>query len=125
LSRGLNITGRAAGDDGYLVSPNSSAINGWADGGPGRRPAHERLRALAINKLPQIEALIGRATTIRQLLITCAACECDSLDECEILEESIAAIPDRPPGRPPAADHNEARQSGSICQVGRSARASR
>jgi MerR family redox-sensitive transcriptional activator SoxR len=63
--------------------------------GPGRRPAHERLRALAIDKLPQIEELISRATTIRQLLITCAACQCDSLDECQILEESIAAIPER------------------------------
>jgi DNA-binding transcriptional MerR regulator len=68
--------------------------------GPGRRPAHERLRTLAIHKLPEIEELIGRATTIRQLLITCAACECDSLDECQILEESIAAIPERRPRTP-------------------------
>lgn len=68
--------------------------------GPGRRPAHERLRALAIDKLPEIEELISRATTIRQLLITCAACRCDSLDECQILEESIAAIPDRRPRAP-------------------------
>jgi hypothetical protein len=43
-----------------------------------------------------------RASTIRRLLITCAACACDSLDECEILEESIAAIPERRP-RAPAA----------------------
>lgn len=69
--------------------------------GPGRRPAHERLRALAVDKLPEIEELISRATTIRQLLITCAACQCDSLDDCRILEESIAAIPDRAPGRLP------------------------
>jgi MerR family redox-sensitive transcriptional activator SoxR len=68
--------------------------------GPGRRPAHERLRTLAIHKLPEIEELISRATTIRQLLITCAACECDSLDECQILEESIAAIPERRPRTP-------------------------
>ena len=62
--------------------------------------SHERLRALAIDKLPEIEELISRATAIRQLLITCAGCECDSLDECEIFEESIAAIPDRRPRTP-------------------------
>jgi MerR family redox-sensitive transcriptional activator SoxR len=54
--------------------------------GPDRRPAHERLRALAIHKLPEIEEVIQRATTIRQLLITCAGCECDSLNECRILD---------------------------------------
>ncbi len=68
--------------------------------GRGRGPAHERLRALAIDKLPEIEELISRATTIRHLLITCAACQCDSLDDCEILEESLAAIPDRRPRAP-------------------------
>lgn len=68
--------------------------------GRGRGPAHERLRALAIDKLPEIEELISRATTIRHLLITCAACQCDSLDDCEILEESLVAIPDRRPRAP-------------------------
>jgi MerR family redox-sensitive transcriptional activator SoxR len=65
--------------------------------GPDRRPAHERLRALAIHKLPEIEELIERATTIRQLLITCAGCECDSLNECRILDESIRTLPERHP----------------------------
>jgi MerR family redox-sensitive transcriptional activator SoxR len=70
--------------------------------GPGRRPAHERLRTLAIHKLPEIEELIERATTIRQLLITCAGCECDSLSECRILEESLQQLPERHPARPTA-----------------------
>jgi DNA-binding transcriptional MerR regulator len=65
--------------------------------GPGRRPAHERLRTLAIHKLPEIEELIQRATTIRQLLITCAGCECDSLDNCRILNESLHQLPERNP----------------------------
>jgi MerR family redox-sensitive transcriptional activator SoxR len=69
--------------------------------GPGRRPAHERLRTLAIHKLPEIEELIERATTIRQLLITCAGCECDSLSECRILEESLQQLPERHPRRTP------------------------
>jgi MerR family redox-sensitive transcriptional activator SoxR len=63
--------------------------------GPGKRPAHERLRALAIDKLPEIEELIERAVTIRKLLVTCAICECDSLDECRILDESLLALPER------------------------------
>jgi len=53
--------------------------------GPGKRPPHERLRTLAIDKLPQIEDLIAHALTVRQLLVTCAICDCDSLDECRIL----------------------------------------
>jgi MerR family transcriptional regulator, redox-sensitive transcriptional activator SoxR len=71
--------------------------------GPDRRPAHERLRALAIHKLPEIEELIERATTIRQLLITCAGCECDSLNECRILDQSIQQLPERHPAHPTAA----------------------
>jgi MerR family transcriptional regulator, redox-sensitive transcriptional activator SoxR len=70
--------------------------------GPGRRPAHERLRTLAIHKLPEIEELIERATTIRQLLITCAGCQCDSLSECRILDESLQQLPERHPARPTA-----------------------
>lgn len=68
--------------------------------GPGRRPAHERLRALAIDKLPEIEELIERATTIRKLLVTCAICQCDSLDECPILDEAAFGPPKDPPRRP-------------------------
>jgi MerR family redox-sensitive transcriptional activator SoxR len=61
--------------------------------GPGARPAHERLRLLAIDKLPQIEDLIQRALTVRKLLVTCAICECDSLDECRILDEALLELP--------------------------------
>lgn len=63
--------------------------------GPAKRPAHERLRVLAIDKLPEIEELIERAVTIRKLLVTCAICECDSLDECRILDESLLELPER------------------------------
>jgi MerR family redox-sensitive transcriptional activator SoxR len=74
--------------------------------GPGKRPAHERLRALAIHKVPEIEELIERAVTIRKLLVTCAICECDSLDECRILDESILELlepqPKRLPTPPPS-----------------------
>jgi DNA-binding transcriptional MerR regulator len=61
--------------------------------GPGTRPAHERLRVLAIDKLPEIEGLIQHALTVRKLLVTCAICECDSLDECRILDEALVELP--------------------------------
>lgn len=55
--------------------------------GPDRRPAHDRIRTLANDKLPEIEDLIERAMTIRSLLVTCAACDCDSLDECSLFDD--------------------------------------
>jgi DNA-binding transcriptional MerR regulator len=65
--------------------------------GPGVRPDHERLRVLAIDKLPEIQELIARAMTVQKLLVTCAVCQCDSLDECPILDESTLGLPGRPP----------------------------
>jgi len=50
-------------------------------------PAHERLRRLALRKLPEIDALIHRATTVQQLLQFCGDCLCNSIDECRLLEE--------------------------------------
>jgi MerR family redox-sensitive transcriptional activator SoxR len=58
--------------------------------GPGKRPAHERLRVLAIDKLPEIDQLIQRALTVRELLVTCAVCDCESLDRCRILDDALA-----------------------------------
>ena len=59
--------------------------------GPGTRPVHDRIRELAIDKLPEIEGLIARAMTIRKLLVTCAACECDSVDECSLFDDRVLA----------------------------------
>ena len=55
--------------------------------GPDERPPRDRIRMLAIEKLPQIEDLIERAETIRTLLVTCAGCECDSFDECSLFDD--------------------------------------
>ena len=59
--------------------------------GPGSRPVHDRIRDLAIDKLPDIEDLIERAMTVRKLLVTCAACECESFDECTIFDAPVLA----------------------------------
>lgn len=53
------------------------------------RPAHERLRRLALRKLPEVEAVIRRATTVAQLLQFCGGCTCRSIDECPLLEPML------------------------------------
>jgi MerR family redox-sensitive transcriptional activator SoxR len=57
--------------------------------GPDKRPAHDRIRTLAIDKLPELDDLIERAVTIRRLLVTCAVCECQSLDECRLFDGRV------------------------------------
>lgn len=47
-------------------------------------PAHEHLRALAAQKLPEVEALIQRAETMRGWLVAAGSCECDSLEGCAL-----------------------------------------
>jgi MerR family transcriptional regulator, redox-sensitive transcriptional activator SoxR len=47
-------------------------------------PAHEQLRALSAQKLPEVEALIQQAETMRNWLIAAGACECESLKGCAL-----------------------------------------
>ena len=47
-------------------------------------PAHEQLRALAAQKLPEVEALIQKAETMRGWLIAAGKCECESLEGCAL-----------------------------------------
>jgi redox-sensitive transcriptional activator SoxR len=47
-------------------------------------PAHERLRALAARKLPEVEAQIERARAMREWLTAATACGCDSLHDCAL-----------------------------------------
>ncbi|MGH2913585.1 MAG: MerR family transcriptional regulator [Solirubrobacteraceae bacterium] len=55
-------------------------------------PAHERLRRLAIRKLPDIDELIQRATAVQALLRFCGDCNCKSIDECKLLEEHATLL---------------------------------
>jgi DNA-binding transcriptional MerR regulator len=50
-------------------------------------PAHEQLKTLAGRKLPEVDALIERAQTMRQWLATASACGCDTLDVCALFSE--------------------------------------
>jgi MerR family redox-sensitive transcriptional activator SoxR len=59
-------------------------------------PAHERLRQLAIRKLPEIDELIERATVVRHLLDICSICECESIADCRLLIEPLRPSRDQP-----------------------------
>ena len=45
----------------------------------------ERWQSLAKRKLPEVEALIGRATRMRELLLAGIDCDCSSLGDCELM----------------------------------------
>jgi len=48
--------------------------------------AHERLRELALAKLPELDQLIERATSVRRLLEICSECDCESIDVCRMFD---------------------------------------
>jgi MerR family redox-sensitive transcriptional activator SoxR len=50
-------------------------------------PASQRIRALAVRKLPEVEALIRRAEAMRRWLEAAAACECERLDGCALFDD--------------------------------------
>lgn len=56
-------------------------------------PAHVPLRALAVRKLPDVEALITRAEAMRGWLTVASDCDCESLDRCGL----FVMIPESPP----------------------------
>jgi MerR family transcriptional regulator, redox-sensitive transcriptional activator SoxR len=57
------------------------------------QPAQERLRELALMKLPELDELIEQATSVRRLLEICSKCDCDSIDVCRMFDER--ALPGR------------------------------
>ena len=48
--------------------------------------AHERLRQLALAKLPELDQLIERAVSVRRLLEICSECDCESIDVCRMFD---------------------------------------
>src|SRR5947209_9039109 len=61
------------------------------------QPAHERLRQLALLKLPELDDLIARATSVRRVLKLCSRCNCESIDVCRMFDERILPLRDQPP----------------------------
>jgi MerR family redox-sensitive transcriptional activator SoxR len=71
------------------------------------QPAHERLRQLAMLKLPELDELIARATSVRRVLKMCSKCNCESIDVCRMFDDRVLSFRQstapnatrRPPGR--------------------------
>lgn len=59
-------------------------------------PAYERIRQLAIRKLPEIDQLIERATAVRHLLDVCSTCQCASIEDCLLLTDPTGPPRDQP-----------------------------
>jgi MerR family redox-sensitive transcriptional activator SoxR len=56
------------------------------------QPAHERLRQLAVLKLPELDHLIDRATAVRRVLKMCSRCECESIDVCRMFDDRVLPL---------------------------------
>ena len=54
---------------------------------PDDAAAVERLREVAVRKLPEITALIERSQLVREWLECAARCECPSLDQCPLFDD--------------------------------------
>jgi len=55
-------------------------------------PAHEQLQALAARKLPEVEALIARAESMRNWLTAANGCGCESLESCGLFIEATEPL---------------------------------
>jgi MerR family transcriptional regulator, redox-sensitive transcriptional activator SoxR len=53
----------------------------------------DRLRQVAVRKLPEITALIERSELVRDWLESAARCECPNLNECPLFDDPLAAQP--------------------------------
>lgn len=54
--------------------------------------AHERLRELAMQKLPELDDLVARATSVRRVLTICSKCSCESIDVCRMFDERVLPL---------------------------------
>jgi DNA-binding transcriptional MerR regulator len=53
----------------------------------GDQAAVERLREVAIRKLPQVKELVERTEIVRDWLEAAARCECPTLDDCPLFDD--------------------------------------
>jgi MerR family redox-sensitive transcriptional activator SoxR len=54
--------------------------------------AHERLRELALLKLPELDDLIARATSVRRVLKMCSRCDCESIAVCRMFDDRVLPL---------------------------------
>ena len=56
------------------------------------QPAHERLRELAMLKVPELDDLIARATSVRRVLKLCSKCDCESIEVCRMFDDGLLPL---------------------------------
>ena len=70
----------------------------------GNDPLSDRLRELADRRLPEIDALIERATRVRTWLESATRCDCQTIDECALFDDA-QELPSAQQARPLASTH--------------------
>lgn len=84
---------RVAQRAGFTIAETRTLMNGFS----AEDPPSERWRALAREKLAEVEALMGRAEAMKRLLERGLRCECLSIQDCALLEEERRpAVPSEP-----------------------------
>ena len=71
------------------------------------QPAHERLRQLAVLKLPELDDLIARATSVRRVLKICSNCDCESIDVCRMFDERLLPLREHTATTAPGRDRGQ------------------
>ena len=62
----------------------------------GTEPISAQLRELAARKLPEIDALIERAQRVRSWLETATGCDCESIEDCALFDDTPASTHQTP-----------------------------
>ena len=74
---------RVAQQAGFTISEIRTLLDGFSED----TPPSERWRVLAQAKLPEVETLVERALSMKDLLERGLRCECLSLEECALVGE--------------------------------------
>ena len=72
---------RVAKQAGFTISEIRTLLDGFSED----TPPSERWRILARDKLPEVEALVERALSMKDLLERGLRCECLRLEECSLV----------------------------------------
>ena len=72
---------RVAQQAGFTISEIRTLLDGFSED----TPPSERWRILAQDKLAEVEALVGRALSMKDLLERGLRCECLRLEECSLV----------------------------------------
>ena len=74
---------RVAQQAGFTISEIGTLLDGFSED----FPPSERWRLMAREKLPEVEALVGRALGMKDLLERGLRCECLSLEDCALIRQ--------------------------------------